>query len=158
MKNHKDDTFDLSEAIKGLKTRFDKNAEQLSNCQIADWLEELDERCGYTHPDANLLYQTLETFRSNDFNNAVMIATPDTIADWLKNLYELRINAPIEYYGEAGAKDNIKEYQNLCKELANERKINKGEESNVECLIIDKICELISKMKLVEIKTLKLFE
>ena len=81
-------------------------------------------------------------------------------ANWLEELDDRRndYGSPIEYYGEEGIKDNVKEYKKLCRELAKERKKNKGEESNVECLIIDKITELISKMKLVDVRKLKLFE
>lgn len=81
------------------------------------------------------------------------------IADWLEELEERRNDyEKIEYYGENGTTDNIKEYKKLCKDLEKERKKNKGEESNVECLIIDKITELISKMKLKEVRELKLFQ
>lgn len=163
MKNEKDDTFNLSEAIKGFEAKFNKNAKNLSNEQIANWLEELnDRRNGITncpYPDELILDQTIGAFRMDKFGETITMATPIQISKWLKELYDFRFCYPIiEYYGSEGTKDNVNEYKKLCKELAKERKKNKSEESNVECLIIDKITELISKMKLVDVRKLKLFE
>jgi hypothetical protein len=86
----------------------------------------------------------------------------EQIANWLQELDDRRNdNSKIEYYEPDGTENNIKEYNKLCADLKKERiknKKNKQIDSNVECLIVDKIAELISKMKLAEIKSLKLFE
>lgn len=93
-------------------------------------------------------------------DSKILTETSEQIANWLEELNDRRhdYGSPIEYYAEEGTKNNVKEYKKLCKELAKERKKNKGEESNIECLIIDKITELISKMKLIDVRKLKLFE
>lgn len=123
MKNSKDDTSDLYAEIAAQRAisegSINIKAKYKYHAQIADWLQELDDRRN-----------------SNDIDE-------------------------IQYYGDNGCKDNIKEYIKLCKDLQKERnknKKNKQIDSNLECLIIDKITELISKMKLSEIKTLNLFE
>lgn len=113
------------------------------------------------HDDTENLYSTLQICRELEektIKNIELDVTFGQLGDWLEELDERRMRTNvIEYYGAEGAKDNIKEYHKLCNDLKLEREKNNNEESNIECLIIDKLTELISKMKLQQIRSLGLF-
>lgn len=110
-----------------------------------------------SHDDTEKLYDVISKLRKE-----TEVTNPDPhkvqLLEWLDELDQRRDNEPIQFYGENGTTDNIKEFEKLKINLNKEIQKNNGEESNVECIIIDQIVELLSKMKLQEIRKLNIFK
>jgi hypothetical protein len=109
------------------------------------------------HDDTLELHKVIANLRkesehlpSDSYNNQLL--------EWLEELDQRRDDYKIEFYGEEGAKDNIKEFKRLKESLNKEIEKNNGEESNVECIMVDQLVELLSKMKLQEIRELNIFK
>ena len=66
-------------------------------------------------------------------------------------------NDNIQFYGPEGVKDNVKEVNKKVEQLNEIVKENNGKDSNIECMCIDAILELLSKMNIKEIRQTKLF-
>jgi hypothetical protein len=68
--------------------------------------------------------------------------------------------ADIEFFpkGKKNGKpiNKIKEFKKALKELVKVRKENKGKQSNIECLVYDKLFELLHRMDLKQLRKLNL--
>lgn len=115
------------------------------------------------YKDTQKLYEEIKLHReiANDKRTVKVVREyHEQIANWLEELDNLRNSSKISYYTESIA-DPVKEYNKTLKELYKERAKNKKRkqiDSNVECLIIDKLVEIIGVMNLQQLKQIELFQ
>jgi len=109
----------------------------------------------------------LDTFKKSDIDQAI-----NTILCVLKdnpiNKKQIKLalsmaiedlqhpNDTFQLYGPEGAINNVEEVNKKVKQLTSIVKSYKGKESNAECMCIDAILELLSKMNLKELRKTKL--
>jgi hypothetical protein len=62
----------------------------------------------------------------------------------------------IRFYPKGKVKDKVKEFKKVLKQYTKEIQKNDGEESNIECIMIDQMLQLMQKMFAHEIRSLKL--
>ena len=110
----------------------------------------------------------IDIFKKSDINQAV-----NTILTVLKdnpvNKKQIKLalslaledlqhpNDTFQLYGPEGVKDNVKEITNKINQLNDIVKQYNGKDSNSECICIDAILELLSKMNIKQIRQTKLF-
>lgn len=73
-----------------------------------------------------------------------------------KTIKEISEHEQIEFYPPGKCTNKVVEFKKVLKEYLTVIKKNKGQESNIECILIDQMNELISKMYAHEVRELKL--